>query len=274
MSFFRYPGGKTKLKKEIVKKIKEKLLKTSEYREPFFGGGSIGCDLIDLCDSIWCNDFDSGIASLWTSLIRKPDLLIKKINYFKPSLESFERFKKILTEECIILNNEIDHVDHGFKKLVVQQLSYSGLGTKGGPLGGWGQKSNYKIDCRWSPKNLNKKINFLHNKFAKCKVRENSCTNYDFEKVINDDSCEAVLYLDPPYYDKGSQLYQHSFNQEDHVRLRDSLFKTKHYWLLSYDDCDEIRKLYDWATIEVIKEVKYSINAKKTRKRELLITKN
>ena len=43
-------------------------------------------------------------------------------------------------------------VDIGFKKLAIHQISYSGLGTmSGGPLGGAGQKSQYKIDCRWSP---------------------------------------------------------------------------------------------------------------------------
>ena len=47
------------------------------------------------------------------------------------------------------------------------------------------------------------------------------------------------------------------------------LKETTHLWLLSYDNCDEIRELFDWACIVEI-PVKYSIN-KAIDKTELLI---
>ena len=47
----------------------------------------------------------------------------------------------------------------GFMKIAVHQLSYSGLGLRsGGPLGGRSQASPYKIDCRWSPEYIYKKM--------------------------------------------------------------------------------------------------------------------
>ena len=47
-SFFRYPGGKAKLRKIIVRKLGEQyeaLGTVEEYREPFWGGGSVGLHL-------------------------------------------------------------------------------------------------------------------------------------------------------------------------------------------------------------------------------------
>ena len=48
------------------------------------------------------------------------------------------------------------------------------------------------------------------------------------------------------------------------------LKSTPHKWLLSYDDCKEIRELYSWAKIEEL-DVKYSISGA-TKKGELLIS--
>ncbi len=268
----RFPGGKYKLSKEIIPNID--LNRDLEYREPFFGGGSIGLLVFKHFDRVWINDFDLGISSLWTTIIRRPDLLIDLVLGFKPYVEAFEDFKEELLS-CPNLKSDVEVADFGFKK------SYSGLGTKsGGPLGGKSQESKYKIDCRWSADYIVNKINILHEQFSKLSIRENCCTNLDFSKVISDEG-DAVLFLDPPYYEKGADLYQHFFRHEDHVRLAEGLKGTKHKWVLTYDDCPEIHGLYEWANVKEISGVKYSITALKDKetgertsrtKKELLIS--
>jgi DNA adenine methylase len=271
MSFFRYPGGKSKLSDQIVGKLNKLATDTNlEYREPFFGGGSIGLLFLqnkpDL-NNIWINDFDLGISSLWTTVIRNPEMLKVHVEKFKPSVQMFDHIKEELTAKNLPeLNSEEEVANFGFKKLAIHQISYSGLGTKsGGPLGGRDQKSKYKIDCRWSPKYIYKKIDLLHERLSKFSIRNKSCTNLDFSAVINDKSREAIIYLDPPYYVKGNDLYQHGFTEDDHIRLAQCLKYTKHHWVLSYDDCPEIRKLYQWAHIEEIDGVNYSITATKDK---------
>lgn len=271
MSFFRYPGGKSKLRNQIACKLNQIAINDNiEYREPFFGGGSIGVlvleERIDL-KKIWINDFDLGISSLWSTLIKQPDLLKNRVENFIPSVEMFYDYKIELTEKPPpILNSDTEIADFGFKKLAIHQISYSGLGTKsGGPLGGREQKSNYKIDCRWSPKYICKKIDILHQLFSKFSLRNSCCTNLDFSELINDNTCDAIIYLDPPYFIKGNDLYQHGFTENDHSRLADYLKKTKHRWVLSYDDCPEVRQYYDWANIEEIDGVNYTITAIKDK---------
>ena len=268
MSFFRYPGGKTKLKKQIVFRLKQLMdVSGTRYIEPFFGGGSVGLTLLKNdpnIKKIWINDKDIGIASLWTALIRYPEDFKDAIRNFKPSVESFNNIKKELIELNVMPKQRNKIVDIGAKKLQIHQISYSGLGTKsGGPLGGEKQKSEYKIDCRWSPDYLRKKIRSIHT-LLKDRAK---CTCKDFEEVVLDTTENALIYLDPPYYVEGNKLYQCGFTNDDHQRLMKTLQKSKMPWILSYDDDKngEVRKLYNWASFERI-TVKYSITALRVEK--------
>lgn len=284
MSFFRYPGGKSKLRNEISRRLSARAQDGNlQYREPFFGGGSIGLKFLSenpRSTRIWINDKDIGIASLWTSVIRYPLYLTERVKIFKPSVQAFHEFREELTSLSVPLDNA-QIVDIGFKKLAIHQISYSGLGTKsGGPLGGEKQKSEYKIDCRWSPDYICNKISKLTKQFCGLIIHGGMCTSYDFSELLGNTNNRSLLYLDPPYYLKGNDLYQCGFTQQDHERLATLLKATNHQWVLSYDDCPEIRELYKWAYIEPL-DVNYSITAlkhKKTGKRlsrtkgELLIS--
>ena len=272
MSFFRYPGGKNKLKDNIITKLSIK--KGLQYREPFFGGGSIGLQLLsdELIDDIWINDKDVGISCLWTSVILFHEELKERIQNFTPSINNFYTIKDELLKLDFMPKNIFSCIDIGFKKLAIHQISYSGLGVKsGGPLGGVKQKSKYKINCRWSPKYLCRKIDYYNSKFKNARMSRGFCSNLDFQTIIEDD-CPAILYIDPPYFHKGNELYQCGFTIQDHVRLCRLLMKSKHHWVLSYDDCLAIRKMYDWANIEII-STNYTIKQRKNNnvKTELLI---
>lgn len=69
--------------------------------------------------------------------------------------------------------------------------------------------------------------------------------NQDFETLIKHyDRPDAFFYLDPPYFST-EDMYEVGFEWDDHVRLRDTLKNIKGKFLLSYNDCDEIRELYN-----------------------------
>ena len=69
--------------------------------------------------------------------------------------------------------------------------------------------------------------------------------NQDFEALIKHyDSPETFFYLDPPYYTT-EYMYAVNFAREDHQRLRECLGKITGKFLLSYNDCREIRELYE-----------------------------
>jgi len=272
MSFFRYPGGKRKLGKVLVDILHQQSGECPanyEYREPFWGGGGIGILFVkgNSPERMWINDLDPGISCLWSALLSNPEGIKRRIMKFEPSVDAFDDFSLHLKSKIPDFRDIESVTEYGFMKLVVHQTSYSGLGLKsGGPLGGRNQSSPYKIDCRWSPKYLCAKIDDVCGIMGKSKIRKSRCDCSDFQVLIDDES-PALLYLDPPYYEKGSVLYHVSFSVEDHVRMAEALRKTKHRWVLSYDACDEIKELYGWANVERV-NVNYSITSTKNSSNE------
>ncbi|MBR0236106.1 MAG: DNA adenine methylase [Clostridia bacterium] len=68
--------------------------------------------------------------------------------------------------------------------------------------------------------------------------------NQDFETLIRHyDRPNTVFYCDPPYYETEG-MYAACFSKDDHERLKNTLCSIKGRFLLSYNDCEYIRKLY------------------------------
>lgn len=68
--------------------------------------------------------------------------------------------------------------------------------------------------------------------------------NQDFEVLIKHyDRPDSFFYCDPPYF-TSEYVYECGFTWNDHVRLKETLSQTDGKWLVSYNDCEEIRKLY------------------------------
>ena len=69
--------------------------------------------------------------------------------------------------------------------------------------------------------------------------------NQDFETLIKHyDRADSFFYADPPYFST-EEMYEVGFGWDDHVRLRDTLKNIQGKFLLSYNDCPEIRELYE-----------------------------
>ena len=285
MSFFRYPGGKAKFAKDILPLIPFHEINT--FCEPFFGGGAITIaafknGLMNNISNLLINDIDRALMCLWSCVYDQTEKLIYEIENYTPTVEDFYQFKEDL--ENIPAYFKDDKVDewkgyYGFRKLAIHQMSFSGLGTKaGGPIGGVTQTSNYKVDCRWSPVSMTKKIRrirtFLDSIDNVVMSSQNvfetlRWLNLGFIRWTNPFK-QSFAYLDPPYYVKGDDLYQHSFTHDDHVRLADELKHAEYKWLLSYDDCPEVRELYSWAKIIELKG-NYTIRTARTKSELVLM---
>jgi DNA adenine methylase len=276
MALFRYPGSKGKASRRITNIIidlyKKENLWDYWYTEPFFGAGGIGFKLLSLypqINKVWINDYDAGVASVWNCIIKHPVDLCNAVDQFEPSVKNFFQIKKTLLK---LRRNKPSTVKLAFQKIAIHQMSYSGLGVmSGGPLGGVAQDSEYDIACRWNAEGIKADIKKLHKLLISRKIKKNKCWSKDFESVIDNKSLQ-FLYCDPPYYVKGPELYQYGFSTADHLRLSEVLKSCKNPWLLSYDDCEEIRKLYSWASISEM-EINYTINTSQIygSKKELLI---
>jgi DNA adenine methylase len=275
----RYPGSKYKISQIIVSQFPDALRLGAlfnndgiDYREPFFGSGAIGFSVLKHLgskDRVWINDLDRGIVRLWKSVKESPEELCERIRTFTPNVEKFYEFKA--DDGC----DSRDPVESGFRKLALHQMSFSGLGVKaGGPIGGRNQSSEYNVQCRWNAPRLCHQIqrrSKLLNRIGNGNVK---ITRLDFSKVLADVPGNAFIYADPPYVEKGDDLYAHAMSLDDHRRLAMQLRTCPAPWVLSYDDHPFIRELYAWAIFRSV-NVKYTVATSKTPRRknsEIIIT--
>ncbi len=264
MSLLRYAGGKQKLARQIAGRLAQATSgEITECRFPFLGGASVELAVLRLgmgIRRVWLNDRDPGVASLWTAVMRCPEMLKDRIRGFIPSTDCFYQFKSTLGEVDAVPTDIEDMVEVGFEALVLNRISFSGLGVmSGGPLGGRHQNGKCKIGSRWNAKRLCHEVDEAHRLLSSVEIMGGACTCLDFAEVLRVGSETVLLYLDPPYHDKGGQLYRFPFLWGDHERLARLLRGSRHRWLLSYDNCQAIRNLYYWATVDEVR-VAYSVN--------------
>lgn len=274
MATLRYPGSKSKLKTHILREfpidawMHFSTLQQPSYIEPFFGSGAVGWTVLaGIPDGarVVINDKDYGIYCLWKTVRDEPDELISKVRAVTLSASLFAECKE--TDGFL----DIDPVECGFRKLILHQMSFSGLGVKaGGPIGGADQTNKaYTINARWNVSEQIRQIQLKHRLMSRFDTVV-SCQ--DFEKVIKEEcNVPSIVYADPPYYLKGADLYKHPFSDSDHERLARVLQETNAKCIVSYDDHVEVRRLYrDWS----IKQVGTTYSICKARKNHELIIKN
>lgn len=225
----RYPGAKKKVLNRFYPFWGENHI---EYRDVFVGGGSTFFGK-PLAANNWLNDFDKEVAALYIAMRDHVEELCEFVLNTHPSVELWREIKQKQ------LNTPLEQ---GFRTLFLNRTTFSGI-LKGNPIGGIEQKSIYTIDCRWNPKALVDQIRKCHTMLQGVRV-----TSLDFEEVIREEGESVLLYLDPPYYHKGNLLYRVGMEEADHVRLAASLQETQHQFFITYDDCQEVRQLYEgWA---------------------------
>jgi len=240
------------------------------YAEPFFGAGAIGLSILNSLPTncrVMFNDIDPGIAALWTAVKDHAVALCREVQAFRPTVEAFYEFKSLDGQPTGSV------VTDGFRKLALHRMSVSGFGfMAGGPIGGRHQKHEaYTVECRWSESAIKRQVMILHNRIRR--FRDLQVTCLDFRDVLSQCGPGDVAYCDPPYYEKGSQLYKHSMSADDHEHLASMLKDSECDWVLSYDDHLNIRSLFSWAEFHEL-EVRYSnavCNTTRPKNREVVI---
>jgi DNA adenine methylase len=259
-----YPSGKRPIRWKLDATI-ERVAggKRMTYREPFLGGGTMALHYLEhhKTDAMWINDKDVSLVCFWRAVLEYSSLLLDRIDRFVPSIPSWHAAKRRCLDQDTMPSSPAEIVDVGFDRLFVQKCAHSGHGTLAGNVrGGTSQQRNQYLD-RWTPNRMKRYCRKTLHWVGRLDVFQ--LTNIDYESLIEDESEQCILFLDPPYWsdDKTLRLYQHHFIHDDHVRLAQLLRKTRHKWVLTYGDHPQIRRMYQWANIEAV-EMKSCLNWK------------
>jgi DNA adenine methylase len=268
---YRYVGSKNKMLPILMKHIDKMMVGQSNFGDVFVGGGSVLLAVAEKYPDIqlYANDKDFWVSSFWSvvadSDVSKLDALLKMLDT-QPTLEHFRKLSETLTN---------DPIECAYRSLFFNRVCFSGIVkrdeqgfVKSNPIGGKKQKSKWKIDCRYNVKKLKEKIVNCHKLLAGRTTVE--CKDFsDYEVLTKSD---YPVYADPPYYVKGTMCYSETMIANEHIALA-AILNKRDNWILSYDDCKEIRQLYGKQQI-IDLAARYSINGKKTNwasKNELII---
>ena len=256
----RYPGGKSVLSKFLRKVIINNDLEGCTYFELYAGGAGAALDLLysNTVARIVLNDADYHIYALWRSILNDADAFIDKIECVNVNLEEWYKQREVYENHD---NYSLEEV--GFSTFFLNRCNRSGILTKAGPIGGFDQKGNYKIDARFNKSNLIERIKKIEEYRDNIEIHNSDTIGFIRDHMHTLGQNDSFMYLDPPYYKKGKSLYLNYYHHNDHEELRDILNGIRQFkWLVSYDNVQEIKDLYSEFQNHVI-ELSYSLQAKR-----------
>lgn len=234
----RYPGGKSCIYSFISALFHENNLIGMNYAEPYAGGAGLALKLLfnEFVEKIYINDYDIGIYSFWNEILTNADSFCNWINDVDISIENWMYYKNILSNKF-----NVDKSDISKAVFFLNRTNVSGV-LKGGPIGGLLQQGKYKIDVRFNRDDLIKKIQRISS--LNNRIILSNQDGIEFIKRIDRSNKDTLIYLDPPYYQKGSNLYMNFYSDKDHLALAKFLDKIKSLWLVSYDNHKFILDIY------------------------------
>ena len=235
----RYPGGKAKLGPWLAELITYNNLNNTTYIEPYAGGAGASLYLLfnNYVKKIIINDIDIAIYAIWHSILNETDHFIKKLINTNIDIKTWEDQKEIITHP-----EKYSLFDLGFAAFFLNRTNVSGV-IKGGPIGGKNQQGKFKIDARFKKNELINRIKNIAEYRKKIEIYNKDAIEF-ITQIKNNMSNKYFIYLDPPYYMKGSQLYRNHYKPNDHVKIASKIKNLKFPWLITYDNCEEIKNLY------------------------------
>lgn len=254
----RYPGGKHKLYAYVSQLMIEN--KCTTYIEPFAGGSALSLGLIlnGVAKNIIINDFDYTIYCFWKSILENTDAFINKMLNTQINMSEWY-IQKDIRENL----DSYSELEVGFSTFFLNRTNRSGVIDKAGPIGGYEQSGNYKIDCRFNKIDLENRIRKIAAHREKIIVTNLEAVDFINKNILK--TRNSLVFFDPPYYNKGPGLYTNFYQHGDHENLSKvilNLLKNRK-WIVSYDNTNEIKSMYR-SVDSVIFGLQYSLQNKRS----------
>lgn len=236
----RYPGGKGKLVPYLKQVFEDNDLVDGVYVEPYAGGAAVAMELVlqEFARKIYINDISAGIGAFWRSVLNDTDALCSKISKVKVTVDEWRKQRSILQDA-----DQHDDLTLGFATFFLNRTNRSGI-LSAGVIGGKNQDGKWKIDARFNVSDLVKRVQAIARIRNRIEFHQKDAVAF-LDAIAPSLPAKSLIYLDPPYYVKGSDLYLHHYMHDDHVKIakRIARLKSKH-WMVSYDNAQEVRTLY------------------------------
>jgi DNA adenine methylase len=265
----RYPGGKACLAGFLKGVIELNGLHGCAYYEPYAGGAGAALSLLigGTVSEIFINDADERIHAFWESALNDSEQFIEKVLTIPLSIREWHRQREICRQP-------LGHtrLDIGFSAFYMNRCNRSGVLLGAGPIGGFEQAGEWKLDVRFTRETLAQRLKVLASLKEQIHVSHLDAIEFLKTRLPKGLARKRVfVYLDPPYVEEGGRLYLNAYLEKDHRALADYISRQLTLpWLMSYDDAELIREIYAKKKVNA-QPIRYSLQNKRTAQ-ELIIT--
>lgn len=228
---FRYAGGKTWL----IPRIRQWLYHSGglgkELIEPFAGGGIVSLTAVieNLVDRATMVEKDEGVAAVWEVILSDGAVwLADQIVQFQLTPDSAREAIEKAHESLESL---------AFATIIKNRVNRGGILADGASFIKNGENGR-GITSRWYPETLKKRILEIDKVKHRIEFIKGDAISI-LEK--NSSRCDAVYFIDPPYFKAGRRLYRYS--TIDHTNLFQVATRLKSDFLMTYDDSEDVIKM-------------------------------
>ncbi|GMO44067.1 MAG: DNA adenine methylase [Termitinemataceae bacterium] len=246
VSPLRYPGGKSRAIKTILPLIP---FNAKHFCEPFVGGGSVFLATKQNCAcsaEFTINDLNYDLYCFWKYIKENNQQLYQSVLDIKNSETDGRKLFEHYTKEADAWNE----FERAVRFFVLNRITFSGTVDSGG----YSQKA---FTGRFTYSSI-ERIKPLENVMSNVTIK-----NKDYEEIIGDCKEGTFIFLDPPYYRQSkSRLYGKNGDLHtsfDHERFAEVMKNCRCQWLITLDNTDKIKELFDFAYIQEW-ELQYGMN--------------
>ena len=257
---FRYAGGKTWL----IPRIRQWLYHSGglgkELIEPFAGGGIVSLTAVieNLVDRATMVEKDEGVAAVWEVI------LSDGAAWLADQIVQFQLTPNSAREAIEKAHESLESL--AFATIIKNRVNRGGILADGASFIKNGENGR-GITSRWYPETLKKRILEIDKVKSRIEFIKGDAISI-LDK--NSSRCDAVYFIDPPYFKAGRRLYRYS--TIDHTNLFQVATGLQSDFLMTYDDSEDVMKMANDCKLAT-----RSIAMKNThhaKKSELLIGKN
>ena len=210
-----------------------------QYVEPYAGGASIALELViqEFAEHVHINDLDPAVWAFWSSVLDDSEALCRLIANTPVSMKTWLKQREVHKNK-----DSAPTLELGFATFFLNRTNRSGI-LNAGVIGGKNQDGNFKIDARYNKEELIERIQIIAEHRDRISLHNLDAIEL-LRTVVPDLPQNTLVYLDPPYYVKGGDLYEHHYQHEDHANVAAAAHQIQQHVMVSYDDVPQIRALY------------------------------
>ena len=233
----RYPGGKSKIYPMMDAILTSNGMVGCTYAEAFCGGAGLAMRLLakGRVERVILNDIDPAVYSMWKAIVHEPEEMCQFVENTELSIDEWRAQREVFE------GSKSPSLELGKAAFYLNRTNRSGI-LRGGPIGGTAQNGRYGIGARFNRDGLVSKIRAVAAASSRIELYNLDACEF-IDSVLNGNR-NTFAYFDPPYIEKGPELYENSFDKVQHRKLAGKIASCTPMWMVTYDQHQLVDDVY------------------------------